>query len=348
MPALSERIAADVWPAITAFGRWWAAELHALVPRGFMVPTIGVSPRADIRPGRTEVEIVRVAKGEGERFVESRTLGAFDEENWAETASLIAGHKSRVLLRAPLIHVLTLRLPKAARSHLLSAIPLQLRDHAPLLPELLEWKIVDTRIDGQHLIVRVVIVRISTLDDITSGFLNHDLALPPIFAELDNERVVPLRDARRSAGRAQLSRPLWIAAGIVVSTPLWILLVLHLLVLDQRAKVSAAEELAQPKLAAERRLRDKAALGVALKAVLGHPSVTATIEDLAARLPASVHAVDISETDSGSLDFTLQTTTPEMVPPVLAKDALLVGAREAGRSKTADGAFQLHYATVPR
>lgn len=347
MPPLIHPLRTRVLSAVLGFGRWWLEELRGALPAIGSLP-IGKGARADIRPGRTGVELIRITQGEGQRFIEAKSFAAFEEENWHETGTLITGHRARILLTTPQIHLLRLTLPKVARRHLRSTIPLQLRDHAPVLPELLDWVLVDSRIEDERLLVRVVIVRLSTLDEIERGFLEHGLAQPPIHAELDDGRLILLRHARRSARKSSVPRPWAIATALLLSTPLWVMLGLHLLITREESRVAHAEDLAQPRLAAERRFRHKADLATALHDVLAIPSATGLVEDLATRIPATAYAVDMAGRDDGSVAFTLDTADPDLLRPALDHDSLLPGLHEIDQSKTDAGTIRIRYEATVR
>lgn len=85
----------DLFPTLGTAWRWWIGELAGLIPahRSF-----SRKPRADIRPSRAEVSIVRIAGSEGERLTEAVPLTAFDTEQWQELGGLLTGHRVRILL----------------------------------------------------------------------------------------------------------------------------------------------------------------------------------------------------------------------------------------------------------
>lgn len=348
MPTLTDHLRQRALPPLLGFGRWWLAELRAMLPASFAPPFARGTSSVEIRPSFTGVELIRVAGGTGERFVEDKRLEAFDTANWEETGTLAAGHRTRVLLQAPLIHVLTLKLPKVARRHLRSAIPLQLRDHAPLLPELLHWALVDTRIEDDMLIVRVVIVRLSTLDAIENGFVGHGFAQPPVLAAIDETRTVILRRGRRVPGTTQPAWPWIIAFALLLSTPGWIWLARHILILHERDRIEQVEVIAQPKMAAERRLGRKAELAQALNTILAMPSATAAIETLAAKVPATAHAVDVAGRDDGVLAFTLDTSDPDSLRDQLGAGPQLPDLHELDQSQTQTGSMRIRYEAKPR
>jgi hypothetical protein len=340
MPALSDRIRAEVLPPLGRAWRWWSGELVGLWPKNAGLG-FARTPRADIRPGRDAVDIVRTADGQGERFIESRPLSAFGDDNWQEVGTLLAGHRARLLLGAPLAHIVTLRLPKAARPYLRTAVPLQLAEHAPLPLDHLEWKTVDTRLEGETLLIRVALVRSDVLEAIESGFRTHAIAQPPIFAETGDGKVVPLRQT--PGGGSLLPRPWAWAAGILALTPFLLLLVLHILVVHERSRVSDAEELARPKLAAERRIRERAEVAHGLNRILAAPAVTSLVEDLADRLPSSAHATHIAAHDDGSIDVTLTTSDADRARAALAGDTRLLLLGTPDITQSADGSTSLHF-----
>jgi hypothetical protein len=340
MPALIDRIRAEALPVLADGWRWWTGELAQLMP-GTMPWDISRTPRADVRPNRDGVEIVRIAGNEGERLTEAKPLLAFNEDNWRETAALLAGHHVRLLLTSPLSHVVTLKLPKAARPYLRTAIPLQLAEHAPLPPDQLDWARADTRVAGDNLVIRVAMARRDVLDAIETGFREHDIPLPSILAEWEDGKAVALRRGQ-SAG-IDLSRPWAWTIAILALTPLLLLAVLHLLVLHNRATVTDLADLARPRLAAERRIRAQADQAHDLNSVLASPPVTSLVEDLADRLPPSSHALTLSGQDDGTVDITLSTTDPDAARTALLGDARFTGMRQVDAAPAPDRSSTVHY-----
>jgi hypothetical protein len=340
--SLSSRTHARLTPAITGFWRWWTGELLGLLPSG-----AGKGAYAEIRPGRTDVMLVRSTRNEGERLVEHKPLGHFDAENWAEIEALTTGYRTRVLLGPPLVHIITLDLPKAARTRLRSAIPLQLRSHAPVLPELLHWAILDTKAESERLHVRVALVRITTLDDIAQGFRNHGLAAAAILAACEGAQPVLLRPAESMTIRTRLRQPWTIAVAVLLSTPIWMLLALHLLGAREQARADTLGRLASPRLATERRLNEAAQTGAALKDLFAIPPATDAIENLARRVPENAHAVEVAGQDDGGLAFTLETTDPDALRTALTGDTPLPRLREVNQTKTDSGPMRVHYEAGP-
>jgi hypothetical protein len=340
MPALSDRLFADAFPVLGNAWRWWTGELAALVPKRVHWHVKG-TPRAEIRPNREGVEIVRVAGGQGEKLTEAVPLSGFTDENWQEIATLLDGHRTRVLLTTPLAHIVTLRLPKAARPYLRTAIPLQLAEHAPLPLDQLVWATVDSKLFRESLLIRVAMARADVLDAIETGFREYHIPLPPIQAETSDGKVVPLRRAER--GRIDLSRPWAWAIGILALTPFLVLLTLHMLVLHERGKVDDLEELARPKLAAERRIREQAEIARGLNRVLAVPAVTSIIEGLADHLPPSAHALEVSVGTDGVLDISLATKDADAARTALIGDTRLVGVRQVNVTQAPDGSSTIQF-----
>lgn len=340
MPALSDRIRAEAFPALAQGWRWWTCELAQLVP-GRMAWGRSRARRADIRPSRDGVEIVRVAAGEGERLSEARPLAAFDDGNWQELTALLEGHRVRLLLAPPLVHILTLTLPKAARPYLRTAIPLQLAEHAPLPPGQLAWAAIDTRLQGEKLSIRIAMARIDLLDAIEAGFREHDIAVPPILAEMPDGKTVALRRAARSP--IDLSRPWTWAIGTLVSTPFLVLLALQLLVVHERDKVADLANLARPKLAAERHIRAQAEVAHGLNQLYALPAVTSQIEHLADHLPPSAHAIELSGHDDGTIDISLATSNADAARTALIGTLRLTGVRQVSVTQAPDGSSIVQY-----
>jgi len=340
MPALSDRIRAEAFPALAQGWRWWAGELAQLVP-GRMSWRVSRKPRADVRPSREGIEVVRIAGGEGERLTEAVPLTAFGEENWREIAALLEGHWVRLLLTPPQVHILTLKLPKAARPYLRTAIPLQLVEHAPLPLAQLAWAMVDTQYQGERLEIRIAMARTEMLDAIEAGFREHDIPLPPILAETSDGKTVTLRRARGS--RIDLSRPWAWAIGILVLTPFLVLLALHLLVAHESGKVADLEGLARPKLAAERHIREQAEVARNLNQLFALPAATSLVEDLAGHLPPSAHALELSAHDDGTIGISLATTDVDAARTALIGMPRLIGVRQVNVTQMPDGSSTVQY-----
>lgn len=340
MPALSESSLDRARSGLAGFWRWWTSELAQLLPL-IRLPLPGRgNAAADIRPHRDRVEIIRFADGAGERLVERTPLDELGPESWTEMVELTSGRNTRILLAPPLVHVLKLTLPKAARARLRTAIPLQLRDVSPVDPTQLTWQIVDVTPAQENIVVRVVIARTMLLDRFVEGISGQTDRVPPIFAEVE-DRPILLRS--RSGGGPSLPMPWIVAAGILLSTPLWALLALSILVAAKRSDVAELEQEVAPKIAIERTLRERHDTARALAEILKRPTLTGLIADLAGRLPETATAHDLAMAPDGTLSMALEAPDPDTLRPILAADSRIADLRESDQSATNDGRILIHY-----
>lgn len=299
----------------------------------------------DCRLERDRVDVVRTGGGRGERFVEQSPLLQFDDAQWQELGELLSGHRTRLLLAPPQVHFVSLQLPKVARSYLRTAIPLQLMEHAPLPVDRLEWAMGAIRTQGDSLSLRVAMAQTETLDLIEEGFKDHGIPLPPIVAESGTGETIAIR---KRSGAPVFSRP-WIWATMIVAlSPLLLVVALHLLVLHERHRVDALDELARPRLMAERRQRALADSARGLNRVFDAPPVTSVIENLADQLPSTSHAIDVSSGEDGAIGFTIATSDPVALRRALAGDGWFAAMHEIDATKTPDGSAHMRFRAQAR
>ncbi len=340
MPALSTIAFGQARGAVSGFWRWWMSELAQLVPAA-RVPRLGRGKLfTDIRPYRDRIEMIRSTNNAAERLVEHTPIDDLDGENWSELAELMRGYDARILLAPPLVHVLTLNLPKPARARLKTAIPLQLRDVAPVNPDLLTWRIVDVAPRADRIDVRVVIVRDGLITRITDSLAAYDERVPPIFAEIGDGAI--LLRPRRGAGIAP-GAPWISAAAVLASTPLWVFLTLTLLVGLKRSDVTELEQQVAPKMAIERSLRDHYETARALKDILNRPTISDLIGDLAGHLPESASVHELSMSPDGNIAMTVEAADPDALRQALGTAPRLAGLRNTDQSATSNGTFLIHY-----
>lgn len=340
MPALSSIAFGRARGTVGGFWRWWMSELAQLVPAA-RLPRLGRGKLfADIRPYRDRIEMIRSTNGVAERLVEHTPVDDLDSENWSELAELTRGYDARILLAPPLVHVLTLSLPKAARARLKTAIPLQLREVAPVSPDLLTWRIVDVAAREDRIDVRVVIARDELIAGIVDSLAAYDERVPPIFAEI-GDRAILLR--QRRGGGVALGAPWAIAAAILASTPLWVFLTLSLLVGLKRSDVAELEQQVAPKIAIERSLRDRYETARALKDILNRPAISDVIGDLAGHLPEAASVRELSMSPDGNIAMTVEAADPDALRQALAAAPRLAGLRNTDQSATSTGTFLIHY-----
>jgi hypothetical protein len=327
------------------FWRWWLGELAGLLPRGPLPFSRGARHWADIRPHRDRVEIIRFGWNGGEKLVDRTPLDALDGESWAEMAALTRDYHARIVLVPPLVHILTLRLPKEVRPHLASAIPLQLRDAAPVDPARLTWRVLDVAANGTMIDVRVALARTALIDQLVDGLATQGAAAPPILAEADDRQVMLRSRDRVGLG---LGAPWIVALGLLAVTPLCILLALTILLAAKRSEVAALEQRVGPRIELARTVRARHDAAQALDHIVGLPTLSGVAAELAQHLPstATVHSLDRAE--DGTFSITLDAADPDVVRPALAGDRHSAALRETDQSKTPDGRFLIHYQGVWR
>lgn len=340
MPALSATAFDHARAGLSGFWRWWTSELKQLLPTARLRLPGRPSATADIRPHRDRIEIIRFANGAGERLVERTPLDSLNDESWAEMAELTNGHDTRILLAAPLVHVVSLSLPKAARARLRTAIPLQLRDISPIDPTCLTWRIVNITPQGEQIGVRVVIARTGLIERFVDGLSSHSARIPPILAEVGDRHIL-LRP--RTGGGLAIPTPWIIAAGILLSTPLFALLALSLLVAAKRSEVATLQQDVAPKIAMERAIRARYDAARALDRIVRLPTLSGLIHDLAERLPDNASVHDLALSSDGTLSMTVEAPDPDTIRPALAADPHFSNLHELDQSTTGQGSFLIHY-----
>jgi len=344
MPALSASAFDRARTSLAEFWRWWIGELGQMVPRlGIAIPG-SAAATAEIRPYRDRIEIIRWVNGAGERLVERTPLDELGDESWAEMAELTSGCNARIILAAPLIHVLRLKFPKAARARLRSAIPLKLRDASPIDPTSVTWRVVNIIPQEEQIEVSIAIVRTHLIERFVAGLSVHLARVPPIYAEADGRQIF----LRGRGGRFSISAPWLVAVGLLLSTPFCILLALFVLVAVKRSDVAQLEQNVGPKLAIERTIRDRYDAARALDGIVRLPMISAIIDDLAQHLPDDVTVHDLTSSADNMLSIAVETSNADALRAALAADPHMSGLREMDQSTTSQGTFLIRYQGKPR
>jgi hypothetical protein len=349
MPALSELRDSPAAVAAAEAWRWWTGELKAMLPDRLRPDAAGGS-RADIRPrpGSVEIEIVR--DGVGQRFADSKPLDDLDEDGWAELAALIEGSRSRILLESPDMFATSLTLPKLARRRLRSAVSLQLSQLAPLEPSLLRWASRSADSGPDRIQVMVAMARADRVARLQELFEINGLSPPPVFAAAGDEPL-QLAAGRRVAvdsSHHEGARPWIVAAILIASIPLTTALGATMLRSSAESRISVLEKSATPRLREESNARRSEELRRGLRPLVGRPSVSATLEDLATRLPMSDHVVSVRQSGERILDLTVEAAEAETVEAALKGSPLLPNLTVADIAPTSAGRFNVTLRTTPR
>jgi hypothetical protein len=337
MPALSELRDSPAGQAVAEAWRWWIGELLAMVPERFRHDR-GKRPTADIKPGPDAVEVEIVRDGVGQLFADPTKLEDLQAEGWAELAALIEGSRARIVLRPPDVFVTRVILPKAARRRLKSAVALQLSQVSPVEPALLRWA-VSASDEGAE--------RIDGLADL---FEANGIAPPPICA-VTADSVVELAPGRRlhSAGAiGLLARPGLVAALLIATIPVTTVIGATLLRASAEGRIERLEKGAAPKLKTEARTRRYEALRRDLRPLATKPGVTATLEDLAARLPLTDHVKTVQQGNDRILTVTVETPDSEAAQASLEGSRLLPHVATADIVPSGSGRLAVTLRTSPR
>lgn len=349
MPSLSELRDSPAGAALIDAWRWWTSELRALLPERFRTDA-PAAPRADIRPRSDSVEVDVVRDGVGQRFADAKPLEDLDSEGWAELAALIEGSRARIVLESPDKFTTSLTLPLAARRRLKSAVALQLSQVAPVDPSLLRWATRSNQAGPDRIQVDVAMARADRVARLQELFEINGLAPPPVFAAMGDEPL-ELAAGRRVAVTApnQAGTGAWVAAALLIaSIPLTTALGATILRSSAESRAVMLEKSALPRLKEEARARRSEELRRGLRPLVGHPGVTATLEDLATRLPMTDHVVSVRQSGDRILDLTVQAADAEAVEAALKESPLLPHVTVADIAPASGGRFNVTLRTTPR
>ena len=324
MSALAQLIKGPLRFKCHSAWEWWLGELGAMIPH-LMRARFASKRRAVIRLRRDNVMIDRLENDGGESYLDPCAPENFAPENWAELDALTADADLRLVLAPPDIHCLELRLPKAARSRITSAISLQLYQRAPLDPAFLAWSHRIRSSNEHELLVDVVMARHSRIDQIQTMFEVQDLRVPPIDADT-NFGLINLaagEEQPRDPERQQIQRTLWASAWLILAIPFVIWIGASLLAATASCKIATLETQIAPKLEAERRWRAAERLKKKLAPVVNLPLASSAIEELARRLPQSDYAQSVEQDPDRTMLASLNVHDPKKAAEALANSAVL-------------------------
>ena len=349
MPALTALRESPAIVALVEAWRWWTGELIAMLPERVR-PDPARKSSAAIRPGGKSVEIEIVRDGVGQLFVDSTPLEDMGAEAWAELASLIEGSRTNIVLSPPDVFVTGLGLPKAARRRLKSAVALQLSQTAPVAPELLRWAMLAKDAGEDRIEVRVAMARAERIDRLQGLFEANEIAPPPVSA-VTQEGLLQLAPGRRlgaAGGSRLLASPSVIAALLIASIPVTTALGATLLRAAAESRIEMLEKGAAPRLKAEAGARRSEALRRTLRPLATRPGVTATIEEMAARLPLTDHVKSVEQGSDRMLRIAVETPDAEAAEAALKGSGLLPYLAVTDIAPAANGRLAVALRTSPR
>ena len=349
MPALSELRESPVGAFAGEAWRWWTGELMAMVPERYR-PDAGKAARSEIRPRRDAVEIEIVSEGIGQRFADTTRLEDLTAEGWAELATLIEGSRARIVLDAPDAFHTSLMLPAAARRRLRSAVALQLSQVSPVEPALLRWATAPIESGADKIGVRVAMARSDRIEALRTLFEANGIDPPPICAATPEGPVELARGARISGKASDRIRARdWAIAVLLIATiPLTTTLGATLLRAGAQDRIEVLEKGAAPRLEAEAKARQAEELRRDLRPLVTRPSITATLEELAIRLPPTDHVKSISQAGDRILLFTVETADAEAAEAALRGSRILPHVAVTDVVPATGGRLAANFRTSPR
>jgi len=143
-----------------------------------------------------------------------------------------------------------------------------------------------------------------------------------------------------------LVHPVLLIAGLLASIPLSILLIGSLLLWQGERRIVALEELTAPRLKLERQARARERTREALAPVMRLPPVSGTVEEMAGRLPAAAHLSALGRQADGTLEFTVDTTEPDLVRSSFEDAAAFPRLRELSREEGEEGEARIAFASA--
>ena len=334
--------ATDAW-------RWWTGELFAMVPERFR-PHPDRRPRADIRPGRDSVRVEIVRDGIGQLFAEAKRIEELDGDGWAELASLAEGSRVRLVLEPYECFTTTVLLPAAARKRLRPAVALQLSQVSPLDPALVRWAMLPRDAEGGKVEVRVAMARSDRIEQLQSLFEERELDVPPVCAPTP-DGIIELARGRRVRGAAAggIGARSWVLTALLIATiPFTTLLGATILKASNDSRVEQLERGAEPRLRQEADARRAESLRRDLRPLFSRPGISATLEEVAARLPLTDHVKSIGQGNDRILILTVETVDAEAAEKALKGSRLLPHIAVTDISPTTAGKLAVTFRTSPR
>ena len=349
MPSLTALRDSPAAAAATEAWRWWTGELIAMVPERFR-PHPDRRPRADIRPGRDAVRVEIVRDGIGQLFAEAKRIEELDGDGWAEMASLAEGSRVRIVLEPHDCFTTSLVLPGAARRRLRPAVALQLSQVAPLDPALLRWAMLAADGGTDKVEVRVAMARADRIEQLQALFEDKELDVPPVCAPTP-DGVIELARGRKTRGTAVGGvgvRSWALAALLLASIPFTTLLGATILRGSAESRIERLERGAEPRLRSEADARRSESLRRDLRPLVSRPGISATLEEVAARLPLTDHVKSVGQANDRILVLTIETPDAEAAEEALKGSRLLPHIAVTDISPAPSGKLSVTFRTSPR
>jgi len=343
MPSLNALAASNPGLAAARAWRWWISELSAMLPDRIALRSRGAR-WSDIRLSRQGVEIERVSLDAGQRFKNDIPIQRFGDEDWEQLVELVRDCKARLILEPPYVYVTTVTLPRAARGRIRTAVALQLADLSPLEPELVEWSIGKVEKDGENLSVPVMFARKAQLDELSAIASGQELDAA-IYGTIGTDLVElrRVRPARFGQLPRWLSSQWMIIAACFAAIPAMILVAAAWLASSNQAAIERLRDQVRPKLALERQLREREHVRAALAPLTALSTASMLLDDLAGRLPKSVHLRDIAYDQSQGIKLTAVASDPDVAKQALGSDPLLPNLRQLDQTPAEQNGINLVY-----
>lgn len=344
MYALTNPRFAHAAAAASAAWRWWVAELGEIVPARLRRDANRV-PVAEIMLRQNAVEVEVITEGVARRFTDERPFDALDADAWSEFGNLISNCRARILLAHPDCYVTVVRLPKAARSKLHSAVRLQLQQISPLNPELIIWTCELDETGDADIAVRVAMAKAAHLERLREAFEAHDIPFPPVYA-VGRDRALKLTEghdgSRRRMGPGE-KRAWMIGAALLASVPLTTLIGAKLLAASAQSSVAALQNEVVALVKEEREAQEAEDVRRTLRPLHSRPSVTRIVEELAARVPMTDHVTGVALRSDRKIEFSVKTADAEALEAALSESDILGELELSNMTPGADGRFVATY-----
>lgn len=298
--------------------------------------------RVDIRLAPDELNIICMSGENEQRFAEKRPLEALDVTAWEELAGFLIDRSARIILHERDRLCLMLDLPRRTGRNLPAAIALQLGFVSPIKPDQASWSWTVQSLDGERVTILIALARSTLLDSIEMLFARHALSCPPIFCETA-VGLTRLRDGRRvlySLESRRNRRALIASAGILLATPVLLLVSAQLLGARADAQLSMLRRELAPRIEADRQARREVRLWQAYAPLRRLSSANIILGDLGHRVPAGTSIETITVAPDGHIRFELAGAADEQaVAELLGSSGLLLLSAGPDNEVTGTGSF---------
>lgn len=262
--------------------------------------------------------------------------------------SAAGGTRPRLILSHPDVFATTIELPLAARGRLRAAVALQLPQISPLDPALLSWSAEILSVAAGKMRVLVAMARASRVEQLSSLFLERELAVPAVVALAHGRTLVLAPGLGTGAGSGGKGR-VWIAAAaLAASIPFTTIAGAKFLTSVEEGRLEALRQELAPRQASERGALRAEALRRGIKPVFASPASTETLEAIALAMPENAYARWAEQHADGTVAFLVDTADPDAVGAALAKLPLLAEASVVDMLPAGEGRMQVAYRSPPR